>query len=66
MNNFYATNTWPKAATLLYEIVGMSDASVREQVEVVRKIASLNGCIENQVLTDSRECQEMWKRFLLF
>ena len=54
--------SWDAKPTLLYEIVGLSDESVREQMAIVANIGSAHGCINNIVLTDKSECKELWKR----
>ncbi len=56
------SRSWDEKPTLLYEIVGLSDESVREQIAVVASIASAHGGVSNAVLTDKAECKELWKR----
>lgn len=53
---------WPEDTTLLYEIVGLSDSSVQEQMSVVSRIAEVHGCLVNKVLTDASACKQIWRK----
>eukprot|EP00608_Synchroma_pusillum_P008970 CAMPEP_0198419704 /NCGR_PEP_ID=MMETSP1452-20131203/394_1 /TAXON_ID=1181717 /ORGANISM="Synchroma pusillum, Strain CCMP3072" /LENGTH=554 /DNA_ID=CAMNT_0044139841 /DNA_START=1 /DNA_END=1665 /DNA_ORIENTATION=- len=50
-----------EAPTLLYEIVGPSDASVLEELEAVRSIVQEYGGTGVRVATDPAECKELWR-----
>lgn len=51
---------WPERFTLLYEIVGPSDAAVKEQVDIVNRIAAKHRGFDTMVATNPEECKNMW------
>ncbi len=52
---------WPVAHTLMYEITGLSDSSVREQMNVVTDIARKHGGHTVIVATQPEECSALWR-----
>jgi D-lactate dehydrogenase (cytochrome) len=52
---------WPEVTTLLYEITGVSEHSVREQSEIVRKLAVANGASNVETYANSEETTQIWK-----
>mmetsp|Transcript_6644 Transcript_6644/g.14550 ORF Transcript_6644/g.14550 Transcript_6644/m.14550 type:complete len:216 (-) Transcript_6644:286-933(-) len=51
---------WQEDTTLLYEITGISAASVAEQIAVVREIATKNGGTDISVATSPEETTALW------
>lgn len=43
-------------------VVGISDSSVREQLEVISQIAVENGCTGSIVMTEKNECVQLWRK----
>jgi D-lactate dehydrogenase (cytochrome) len=52
---------WEEEVTLLYELTGPSDASVREQIEIVREVAAKNKGGKFAVATEPAEVAHIWK-----
>jgi D-lactate dehydrogenase (cytochrome) len=50
-----------EATTLLYELVGASDASVKEQVARVQAVVRANGGYDLRVSSDPAEATQMWR-----
>lgn len=54
---------WMEKTTLLYEITGLSETSVMEQIEVVKNIAIANGASAElcTVVTEKADCDALWQ-----
>jgi D-lactate dehydrogenase (cytochrome) len=52
---------WPEKVTLMYELTGVSDAAVNEQLSIVEKIAKSNGSSEVVSFTDPVACKTFWQ-----
>jgi len=52
---------WPEVTTLLYEVTGISEASVKEQTEVVKQIALKHGASRVETYSDEEEMKHLWK-----
>ena len=62
MNQTTPDLKWSEKNTLLYEITGISHSSVREQMEIVQKIAEENGATGDiSILTDPQKCDDLWR-----
>ena len=63
INQMNTSVNWNQKNTLLYEITGISDASVMEQVNVVKDIARTNGASDDSVdiMKGKSECETLWR-----
>ena len=52
---------WAESHTLMYEVTGPSEASVKEQLEIVTRLASKNNGFEVKVAFTPEECAALWK-----
>jgi D-lactate dehydrogenase (cytochrome) len=60
-NQSKLSSKWPIAHTLMYEITGLSDSSVREQMDIVSSIAAKHGGHTVIVATNPAECSALWR-----
>ena len=52
---------WPEQTTLLYEVTGISEDSVNEQVELITNVAKKHGGTNFYVARDKNETEEFWR-----
>lgn len=52
---------WPESTTLLYEITGLSQASVAEQAQIILDIARKHGGQDIAFYSQEEDCKEVWK-----
>ena len=51
---------WQEEVTLLYEVTGLSEQSVREQVAVIESVAGRSGALRVHVATSDVESAQIW------
>jgi D-lactate dehydrogenase (cytochrome) len=52
---------WPEITTLLYEVTGLSEASVKEQAMIIEKIAKKNGASKIETYCNDQDTKQIWK-----
>lgn len=52
---------WAESHTLMYEVTGPSSSSVKEQLNIVTRLAEDNGGFEVKIALSPEECAALWK-----
>jgi len=52
---------WPECTTLLYELTGLSESSVEEQIKIVSDIALKHNGQDIYIASSIEETQQFWK-----